>query len=170
MQRVTRLLLDPARCGERVLLRLQVPNLRSYRGVLRLQLVNLLALGDVLANRVGEAERNGAEDDGEHRRSARELGVVAGEIRPGEARCPSACWLGGASSRILPLWWLGRAAAELASLALIRALARMRPRYGNGVPSPGLLPLTRLGSTTPRIRATCHCPSAADLGNAARPA
>ncbi len=79
MQLVPGQLFDVGGIGQPLLLVLERPELAVEHLALGLQLVDLPALGDVLAHRVGEAERDRADHHGEH-------GGPAGEPDPVPAR------------------------------------------------------------------------------------
>ena len=76
MQPVSGLLLDVGVAGQPLLLGLKPAEAGGDRLPLRLQLIDLTALGDVLPDRVGEAERDRANHHGEHRRPAGEPGPI----------------------------------------------------------------------------------------------
>lgn len=81
MQPVARQLLDVGRIAQALPLGFETAYLPGDLHSLRLKLVDLPALGDVLANRVSKAQHDRAEEDGKD-------GCPAGETRPGAA------WLG----------------------------------------------------------------------------
>ena len=72
MQLVPGQLFDVRGIGQPLLLMLQRLQLAIEHLAFGLQLVDLPALGDVLADRVGEAERDRADHHGEHRGPAGE--------------------------------------------------------------------------------------------------